>query len=169
MNKHIETFDKILNSEIAGQALDTECVKSFRGCLMDTGYFDAPASLSHHGTQDGDLFRHSLKVAEILVDYTNNLGLKWERSCSPWVVGLFHDLCKCDDYIRVDNKWVQNPNPLSAGHGEKSVKLLSQIVRLTEEEILCIRYHMGAYNKVRRHTASHLVGGAAICLTFSFR
>ena len=31
------------------------------------------------------------------------------------------------------------------GHGEKSVMLLSQYLSLTMEEILCIRYHMGAF------------------------
>ena len=33
------------------------------------------------------------------------------------------------------------------GHGDKSIMLLSQFMTLTEEEILCIRYHMGAYNR----------------------
>ena len=29
----------------------------------------------------------------------------------------------------------------------KSIMLLSQFINLTEEELLCIRYHMGAYEK----------------------
>jgi hypothetical protein len=36
---------------------------------------------------------------------------------------------------------------LLKGHGDKSIMLLSQFMTLTEEEILCIRYHMGAYNR----------------------
>ena len=39
-----------------------------------------------------------------------------------------------------------NNNILLKGHGEKSVMLLSNMMTLTDEEILCIRYHMGAYN-----------------------
>lgn len=31
------------------------------------------------------------------------------------------------------------------GHGEKSVILALQHTQLTDEEIMCIRYHMGAY------------------------
>lgn len=39
-----------------------------------------------------------------------------------------------------------NDKVLLTGHGEKSIMLLSQFMTLTEEEMLCIRYHMGAYN-----------------------
>lgn len=41
--------------------------------------------------------------------------------------------------------WEHNPNTLLKGHGDKSVMLLSQFYKLTEEEVLCIRYHMGAF------------------------
>ena len=40
-----------------------------------------------------------------------------------------------------------NTNTLLKGHGAKSVLILSQFMTLTEEEMLCIRYHMGAYEK----------------------
>ena len=42
-------------------------------------------------------------------------------------------------------KWEHNPEALLKGHGDKSVMLLSQYLQLTMEEILCIRYHMGAF------------------------
>ena len=38
-----------------------------------------------------------------------------------------------------------DPDAVLKGHGEKSVMLLSQHLSLTMEEILCIRYHMGAF------------------------
>ena len=41
--------------------------------------------------------------------------------------------------------WEHNPDTPLKGHGDKSVMLLSQFYRLTEEEIMCIRYHMGAF------------------------
>lgn len=34
---------------------------------------------------------------------------------------------------------------LLKGHGDKSVIVLAQYFKLTEEEIMCIRYHMGAF------------------------
>ena len=37
------------------------------------------------------------------------------------------------------------PWGLLRGYGDKSVMMLSEFTRMTEEEILCIRYHMGAF------------------------
>ena len=37
------------------------------------------------------------------------------------------------------------PDTLLKGHGDKSVMLLSQFYTLTDEKIMCIRYHMGAF------------------------
>ena len=123
--------------------------------LVATGYFEKPASLNHHGKDYGDLFAHSYNVAETLFYYTMNLGLKWLRPESPMIVGLFHDLCKVDNYIsdgsvpenRREIGFCYNDKQLIKGHGDKSVMMLSQFMTLTEEEILCIRYHMGAYEK----------------------
>lgn len=115
--------------------------------LVETGYFEKPASLNHHGKNYGDLFAHSYNVAETLLYYTMNLGLRWYRSESPMIVGLFHDLCKVDNYISDGSSFRYNDKQMMKGHGDKSVMMLSQFMTLTLEEILCIRYHMGAYEK----------------------
>lgn len=154
--ERIEKFKDILNTRIADPLGHQRGTKEFVRWLTDNGYFDAPASARHHGTNSGDLFRHSLAVASILDDYTDNLGLEWQRPSSPWIVGMFHDLCKMDQYIADEKisysstaavKWIWNDKQLISGHGDKSVMLLSQFINLTEEELLCIRYHMGAYNQ----------------------
>lgn len=77
---------------------------------------------------------------------------------SPLLVGMFHDLCKMDNYqhpviaetlggeeIKDDSKWEYATDTLLKGHGDKSVMVLAQYFKLTEEEIMCIRYHMGAF------------------------
>ena len=120
--------------------------------LKEMGFFSAPASIRHHGTYSGALFDHSLKVMEALLDLTEKLGLKWERPESPYIVGMFHDLCKVDNYHHNSQpgveEWEYNNATLLPGHGEKSVILLQQIIErpLTEEELLCIRWHMGAFD-----------------------
>lgn len=129
--------------------------------LMDNGFFTAPASTKHHGAYEGGLFDHSLAVTETLIDLTNKNNLVWSRPESPFIVGMFHDLCKIDNY-----KWVQSPpqavtpgvtlqkedghyeyntDTLLKGHGDKSIMLLSTLMQLTLEEVMCIRYHMGAF------------------------
>ena len=115
--------------------------------LDDLGFFTAPASTRFHGAYEGGLFDHSLEVAKSLVNLTEKLGLTWERSGSPKIVGMFHDLCKCDGYVFdiETGKYKVNPDIIIPGHGEKSVILLLKYMTLTDEEIACIRWHMGAY------------------------
>lgn len=115
--------------------------------LADLEYFTQPASTRFHGAYEGGLFDHSLEVAKALVDLTDKLNLKWDRQSSPLVIGLFHDLCKCDNYVfdRESNKYIFNQDMIIPGHGDKSVIMLQQLLPLTDEEIACIRWHMGAY------------------------
>lgn len=115
--------------------------------LGGLGFFTAPASTKYHGAYEGGLFDHSLETAKQLVKLTEQCGLKWERPESPYIVGMYHDLCKCDNYV-VDietGKYKINPDTIIPGHGEKSVMMLQKYIDLTDEEIACIRWHMGAY------------------------
>lgn len=111
------------------------------------GFFTAPASTKYHGSYEGGLFDHSLEVARQLVNLTEKLNLVWENSESPYIVGMFHDFCKCDNYIydAETESYKFNPDIIIPGHGEKSVILFQQIQNLTDEEVACIRWHMGAY------------------------
>lgn len=124
--------------------------------LLLGGFFKAPASAKHHHNYPGGLFDHSSLTTVILTDLTSCNGLKWQRPESPRIVGMFHDLCKMDEYIlheeydeydmgKIIQSYTYNTDTELKGHGEKSVMLLSQYMTLTEEEIFCIRYHMGAF------------------------
>lgn len=137
------------------------CSELFKQYLVDNGFFMKPAAISHHGNYTGGLFDHSLRVAAVLKDLTAKCDIHWTRPESPLIVGMFHDICKTDDYvdenasdvvvmgtgspISKNPKWVKNPSCILTGHGDKSVMMLSQFINLTEEEMLCIRFHMGAY------------------------
>ncbi len=115
--------------------------------LSELGFFTAPASTKYHGAYEGGLFDHSLETAKQLVNLTEKLGLTWERSDSPYIVGMYHDLCKCDNYV-IDvetGKYKYNPEIIIPGHAEKSIIMLQKSLSLTDEEIACIRWHMGAY------------------------
>lgn len=126
--------------------------------LMAYGFFTAPASTKYHGNHEGGLLEHSYMVTKFLLTLTQDNHLTWKNPRSPFIVGMFHDLCKIDQYrhpasrLIVDGvsvmdsfKWEYNPDTLLKGHGDKSVMLLSQFYTLTDEEIMCIRYHMGAF------------------------
>ena len=114
--------------------------------LIEMGYFRTPASLTHHGIQEGDLYQHSKMIYLQLEEYTQKLYLSWEARRSPIVVAFLHDLCKTDDYVLEDGKYVWNKASILVGHGNKSAIMALQLFPdLTEEEVMCIRYHMGAY------------------------
>ena len=117
--------------------------------LVSYGFFTAPASTKYHGAYEGGLYQHSVAVTKFLLRLTEDNKLIWRNERSPYIVGMFHDLCKIDQYLPFMDcesiSWDYIPNTLLKGHGEKSVMLLSQFYRLTEEEICCIRYHMGAF------------------------
>lgn len=141
--ERINKFKSYMNNYVSDEMLKW---------LMDKCFFLAPASTKYHGNHEGGLFDHSFEVTCALVHLTEQLKLQWQNPRSPYIIGMFHDLCKIDIY-----KKYPSPNPkkqydfkyddrsLLDGHGVKSVMLLSQWYQLTEEEILCIRYHMGAY------------------------
>jgi len=111
------------------------------------GFFDAPASTKYHGNYEGGLFDHSLEVTKALVDLTEKLGLTWSRPESPYIVGMYHDICKCDLYYWdiETNSYKFNEECILPGHGDKSVIVTQKYISLTDEEIACIRWHMGAY------------------------
>lgn len=135
--------------------------------LEAAGFYEAPASKGHHGAYKGALFDHSLQVAYELINLTDKLELKWERKESPAIVGMLHDLCKIDAYILVNDEEIvetqtlggeKNKEPIVTGqhyewnrqqlldgHGEKSCILALRYIDLTDEELMCIRYHMGAF------------------------
>lgn len=115
--------------------------------LIEKGFFKAPASIHHHGAYSGALFDHSFAVTKTLLSLTKRLELKWQKERSPYIVGMFHDLCKLDNYTRSDNEaWEYNNATLLPGHGDKSVMMLQQHIQLTDEELYCIRWHMGAFD-----------------------
>lgn len=116
--------------------------------LESHGFFTAPGSTKYHGAYEGGLFDHSFEVTQTLWKLTKDNNLKWERTESPLIVGMFHDLCKIDSYVHPElntDKWEYNLNTLFTGHGVKSVMILASLMKLTEEETACICYHMGAF------------------------
>lgn len=112
-------------------------------------FLTAPASTKYHGNYEGGLFDHSYEVMKSLVELTKALDLKWEREASPYIVGLFHDWCKIDSYVKEPEgskyPYRHSTDLLVDGHGAKSVIELQQYIDLTEEEMLCILWHMGSF------------------------
>lgn len=123
-------------------------------------FFTAPASARYHGSYEGGLCEHSVNVYHCLVDYLARervqelYGLEYSDETVA-IVSLLHDVCKIGCYKRgtrnvkdENGKWNAVPtytfdDPLPYGHGEKSVYIVNGFIRLTREEAMAIRWHMG--------------------------
>ena len=124
--------------------------------LEKTDFFTAPASTRFHGSFEGGLVEHSLKVYEILDYKAKKNVLKLEiPDDTIKIVSLLHDICKLNfykvDYRNAKNalgEWEKVPyytidDTIPYGHGEKSVMMISEYIKLTPEEKYSIRWHMG--------------------------
>ena len=126
----------------------------------NSDFFVAPASTKYHGAYEGGLCEHSIHVYECLKDYLERNRVKEEYHIeytdeSIAIVSLLHDMCKVNLYRQSmrnkkdeNGKWIQVPfyeynDTLPYGHGEKSVYIVSSYMRLTREEAMAIRWHMG--------------------------
>lgn len=121
--------------------------------LKLSSFFIDPASAKYHGSYEGGLCDHSLAVYEEFVKLTGRTDDTAIITC------LLHDVCKIGNYKKViknvknaEGKWQEvesyeydKDNQFPYGHGEKSVLMISMYINLTVEEILMIRWHMGAY------------------------
>jgi hypothetical protein len=149
----LEIYQSLIHREGSAALLDYLQNKS--------DFFTAPASARYHGAYAGGLCEHSVNVYRCLRDYLDRprvrelYGLEYEPE-SVAVVALLHDLCKVGCY-RAGTRNVKNEttgqwekvatfffeDPLPYGHGEKSVYIISGFMRLSREEAMAIRWHMG--------------------------
>ena len=124
--------------------------------LEKSDFFKAPASTRFHGSYEGGLVEHSMKVYEIL---KHKVETNIEKINIPEesiiIIGLLHDICKTNfykvDYRNAKNAlgvWEKVPyfaveDTIPYGHGEKSVMMITEYIKLTPEEKYAIRWHMG--------------------------
>lgn len=125
--------------------------------LCQTDFFTAPASTRYHGACESGLVMHSLNVYKLL-KAKNDIEKRYSDE-SIAIVALCHDFCKINLY-REGSRNVKNDatgqwekvkiytteDVLPYGHGEKSVFMIERFMRLTTEEAMAIRWHMGGFD-----------------------
>lgn len=132
--------------------------------LETEGFFTAPASSTKHLCTEGGLVKHSLNTCKAALVIWENMAklspsLQQEVSRESVIIAsLLHDVCKTDIYNRsvrkkkvlggwedVEGYKVSYKN-FPMGHGEKSVVLLLCAgLSMYDDEMLAIRWHMGAW------------------------
>jgi hypothetical protein len=153
----IERFEKLL--------LETKRpgIENLLEFIRKSDFYTAPASTRFHGAYEGGLLEHSLNVLDCLAEKKASDNAIWHKvlvnvqSESIVISSLLHDLCKTYFYItEMRNKkeesgaWVQVPfytvnDLIPYGHGEKSVMMIKEYIKLLPAERYAIRWHMGSY------------------------
>ena len=143
-----EQFIELLKST------NREGIENLLAFLEKTDFYAAPASTKYHGAYKGGLLEHSMKVYEILKEKIKNEKLDVKED-TIIISTLLHDICKLNfykvDYRNAKNEkgeWEKVPyytidDTIPYGHGEKSVMMISEYIKLTNEEKYAIRWHMG--------------------------
>lgn len=138
--------------------------------IRKSDFYTAPASTRFHSCHEGGLLEHSLNVADCLLkkldnpvwaDILNEVGQE-----SIIISALLHDICKSNFYVvELKNKkvysdhgkksdsngrydWETVPgytvdDKIPYGHGEKSVMMIEEFMKLMPVERYAIRWHMG--------------------------
>lgn len=142
--------------KIARENIKREGIEALLLLIENSDFFDAPASTKYHDSVKGGLCHHSLRVYDELCAMTDDC-LNGIDSETLAIVSLFHDLCKIGFYkVSMRNtkdesgKWVSVPfytveDQLPLGHGEKSVILIMDCMKLGTAEMMAIRWHMGGF------------------------
>ena len=148
------------------RSIDREGINDLADWLEESSFFTMPSSARYHSNYDGGLADHSWKVYIALLSLADMYRDMMDDEISPEsmiLTALCHDVCKIDFYKK-DTRNVKNKETgqweakefytyndwLGMGHGEASVYLLSRFIKLTEEEALAIRWHMGGFDNAVR-------------------
>lgn len=147
MERFLEIYDKYV---VRGGTAD------LKQWLMDSDFFAAPASTRYHGSYEGGLCAHSVNVWNQMVRLLKAYPEVKTNGETVAIIALLHDVCKINlykvDFRNAKNEagvWEKVPyyahdEKFAYGnHGGKSVFLISQHLRLTDEEAVAIQCHMG--------------------------
>lgn len=160
----IEKFERLLLS------VQREGIDKLLAYIRKSDFYIAPASTRFHSCHEGGLLEHTMNVYECLIRKKNNPT--WKEIIeeigdeSLIIVALLHDICKTNFYVvemknkkvysengkKIDSNgrydWVSTPgytidDKIPYGHGEKSVMMIEEFMKLKPVERYGIRFHMG--------------------------
>lgn len=161
--ENIEKFENLL------QSVNREGIKILLTFIRKSDFYTAPASTRYHSCHEGGLLEHTLNVYDRLMNkckdtlWQGNTIIKNENIV---ISALLHDICKTYFYgTELKNKkvyketgsksdsngrydWETVPSytiddKIPYGHGEKSVMMIEEFIKLEPMERYAIRWHMG--------------------------
>ena len=108
--------------------------------MKKNDFFEVPSSKNRHHNWPGGLAQHSLGVLKKAIQKNNN---KLPQD-SIIISALLHDICKTRQFYFDENGEIKTKKVKIPGHGYRSIRILEDLgFKLTEDERLAIRWHMG--------------------------
>ena len=161
---NIDRFEQLLGS------VKREGIENLIDFIRKSDFYTAPASTRYHSCHEGGLLNHSLNVYDCLtskrsVEVWSDIFEEIPEE-TLIITALLHDVCKTyfykseiknrkvysDNGSKTDNNGKYDWESYSAytiedkipyGHGEKSVMMIEEYIKLTPMERYAIRWHMG--------------------------
>jgi len=150
-------------------SVDRPGIQELLAWLEKTDFYVAPSSATYHNNCKGGLCAHSLNVYDVARKLESEVMPMSNKTCQHQytedelkVSCLLHDLCKIAFYVPKEKVWKDESAPygqqwkkyqgyeivdkLPLGHGEKSVMMAQQFIKLSLNEMVAIRWHMGAFS-----------------------
>ena len=151
-------------------AVSREGMDKLMDFIRKSDFYTAPASSRYHGNFEGGLLHHSLQVFDCLFrkacdranDGIEGTGSVWSGAFkeveaeSITIIALLHDLCEkvkaagygvkhdsLGDFIWETVPSYEVKDQIPYGHGEKSVMMIEEFIKLKPVERYAIRWHMG--------------------------
>lgn len=177
MNAEIIQQNKLNFISLCNQHIKRPGIDELLDYLEKSDFYTAPSSTLFHLNEDGGLCKHSLnvyntaiKIYETVIlpaikDGTSTFTEELSHE-SIAISTLFHDLCKVKVYHKAE-KWRKNEqgrwesywgydirDDFPFGHGEKSCLMIGWFMRLKQEELLAIRWHMGMFEMAENGTST---------------
>ena len=155
MAENIKRFEELLVS------VHRDGIDRLLDFIRKSDFYKAPASTRFHSSCEGGLLYHTLQVYDCLQRKKSEAQVLWADTMqntedeSLILVALLHDLCKTYYYSTEmrnkkdeNGKWIQVPfytvnDKVPYGHGEKSVMMIEEYIKLKPVERYAIRWHMG--------------------------
>ena len=158
----IDRFENLLRST------GRDGIDNLINFIRKSDFYTAPAYTKYHSCHEGGLLEHSMYVYDCLLNLMKTPP--WNQfefaEDSMIISALLHDVCKTYFYVvetknkkeysehgsKTDSQgkfdWVSYQgytinDQYPYGHGEKSVMMIENFIRLTPEERYAIRWHMG--------------------------
>lgn len=110
-------------------------------------FVNAPASSQYHGVYRGGLLKHSCNVTRAMKRWVEKHPNGPLTIDDCLVIGMYHDLCKFDNYIKqADGSYKAAPGAWRH-HAARSVEIIEKLhlVELTRLQRVCILLHMSGW------------------------